>query len=404
MGIERNSKEITGDAPQVLRPDVARIIERYYPVTVEKNWVTTDTGARMMLYKRTHRMRRFVHSMAGTIAATLCILPRPLDAHHSFAPHFDLSKPVEISGTVIEYERRNPHAILHVTAMDENGLTHEYVCESHGFTQLARNGITPAMLQPGVNVTLTGSQARQDPYRCFFSTVKFDDGPNLSVNGPSEADAAPAAEIRRNDIYGSWLLVPANRSTSGPQPMMAALTEAGRTAGDAYDPFVDDPTFQCDPVAIRRVWFAPGTPLTIVREGEKIILRFEWMDVERVVHLDLAEHPADGERTTLGHSIGRFEGNTLVIETANYSAGVLRQYVESPGEPTRGMLHSETLTSTEWIRLDPESNRLSVAIQHVDRVFYNRDFDIVSAEYQPTDLKLQPFSCRPERPDGSLIN
>ena len=29
-------------------------------------------------------------------------------AHHSFAPHFDASKPVSISGTVTEYEARNP--------------------------------------------------------------------------------------------------------------------------------------------------------------------------------------------------------------------------------------------------------------------------------------------------------
>jgi len=356
------------------------------------------------LIKRASRMRLLSCGMAGSIAAMLCILPRPVDAHHSFAPHFDLSKPIEISGTVIEYERRNPHAILHVGVTDENGLTREYVCESHGFTQLARNGITPAMLQPGVSVTLTGSQARRDPYRCFFSTVEFDDGPVLSVNGATEADPTLAAEIRRNDIYGSWLLVPANRSTSGPQPMMEALTEAGQRAVEAYDPFVDDPTFRCDPVAIRRVWFAPGTPLEIVREGERINMRFEWMDVERVVHLDQTEHPADGERTTLGYSIGRFEDDTLVIETANYSAGVLRQYVESPGQPTRGMLHSEALTSTERIRFDTESNRLNVAIQHVDPVFYARDFDNVSAEYQPTDLKPQPFNCRPERPDHSLID
>jgi hypothetical protein len=31
------------------------------------------------------------------------------------------------------------------------------------------------------------------------------------------------------------------------------------------------------------------------------------------------------------------EGDTLVIETANYSAGVLNQYVETPGQPTKGL-------------------------------------------------------------------
>src|SRR5262245_62322598 len=59
-------------------------------------------------------------------------------AHHSFAPHFDRSRPVNISGTVKEYEARNPHSYLHINAVDENGRTREYVCESHGVTQLSR--------------------------------------------------------------------------------------------------------------------------------------------------------------------------------------------------------------------------------------------------------------------------
>ena len=49
-------------------------------------------------------------------------------AHHSFAPHFDANKKVNISGTVKEYEARNPHSYLHVNAVDENGRTREYVC------------------------------------------------------------------------------------------------------------------------------------------------------------------------------------------------------------------------------------------------------------------------------------
>jgi len=43
--------------------------------------------------------------------------------------------------------RRASHSYLHVQAVDENGRTEEYICESHGFTQLKRNGITSEMLQ-----------------------------------------------------------------------------------------------------------------------------------------------------------------------------------------------------------------------------------------------------------------
>lgn len=208
--------------------------------------------------------------LAGALA---CSVVTPVSAHHSFAPHFDSERPVEITGTISEYEQRNPHAYLHISATDENGRTREYVCESHGVTQLARNGIRPDMLTPGTTVTVTGSQARRDPYMCFFDTVAFADGRVLDVNGPRTRPATTAEPIARDGIYGNWLLARRRTSTSGPQPMMEFLTPVGAAAVADYDPLVDDPTFRCDPVAIRRVWGAPGTPLSISRDGDRIIDR-----------------------------------------------------------------------------------------------------------------------------------
>ena len=115
-------------------------------------------------------------------------------------------------------------------------------------------------------------------------------------------------------------------------------------------------------MAIRRVWGAPGTPLEIVRQGADIVLHHEWMDVRRIVHMNMKTHPKGGARSSLGHSIGHMEGDTLVIETANYSAGVLNQYVEQPGQPTRGLLHSAALTSVERLHLDAARQRLVVEI------------------------------------------
>jgi hypothetical protein len=324
-------------------------------------------------------------------------------AHHSFAPHFDSSKPVDISGTVLEYEARNPHSYLHIAAVDENGKTREYVCESHGTTQLTRNGISREMLAKGTPLRVAGSQSRTDPYMCFFNSVDFLDGRVLSVNGSQGARPAPTALPERSGIVGTWLLAPnPNRSTSGPQPMMQFLTPAGRAAVAAYDPFNDDPTFRCDPVAIRRVWGAPGTPLQIVREADRVVLKHEWMDVVRVVYLDMNEHPKDGPRTSLGHSIGRFEGATLVIETANYSAGVLNQYVEQPDGPTRGLLHSAALTSVERLSFDAARQRLIVEISLEDPVFFSQPFPPSRNEYAPSDLVLEPFNCSPENQHGPV--
>jgi hypothetical protein len=184
--------------------------------------------------------------------------------------------------------------------------------------------------------------------------------------------------------------------------MIQFLTAAGERAVAAYDPFRDDPTFRCDPVAIRRVWGAPGTPLRITREQDRVILRHEWMDVERIVHLNMQEHPPNGPRSSLGHSIGHFEGHTLVIETANYSAGVLNQYVEQPGQPTKGLLHSAALTSVERLRLDADRQRLIVEVTLNDPEFFTRDFDTSTTEYAPSALTLEPFNCSREGITGTI--
>jgi hypothetical protein len=324
-------------------------------------------------------------------------------AHHSFAPHFDANKPVSISGVVTEYEARNPHSYLHIAAADENGKTQEYVCESHGVTQLTRIGITPEMLKAGTQLRVQGSQSRHSLYMCFFDSVELADGRKLSVNGTPGSQRPTAAATARTDLFGTWLLAPvANRSTSGPQPMLQYLTEAGKKAVAAYDPFKDDPVFRCDPVAIRRVWGAPSTPLEVIRDGNDIVLHHEWMDVRRVVHMNMKEHPKDGPRSSLGHSIGHMEGDTLVIETANYSAGVLNQYVETAGEPTRGLLHSAALTSVERLHLDAARQRLVVEIDLADPEFFTQTFNRSTTEYAPSDLAIQPFNCSPEGVTGTI--
>src|SRR5262245_31312169 len=121
---------------------------------------------------------RFV-AMVSAVVFAMALGAFEVRAHHSFAPHFDASKPVNISGTVLSYEARNPHSYLHVNAVDENGRTREYVCESHGTTQLSRIGITPQLFKAGAKIRVTGSLSRHSPYMCFFDTVQVGDGPQL---------------------------------------------------------------------------------------------------------------------------------------------------------------------------------------------------------------------------------
>jgi hypothetical protein len=50
-----------------------------------------------------------------------------------------------------------------------------------------------------------------------------------------------------------------------------------------------------------------------------VLIRVDWLDVERVVYTDGRGHPDDGERTIKGHTIGYWEGGTLVMDTTLFS-------------------------------------------------------------------------------------
>jgi hypothetical protein len=182
------------------------------------------------------------------------------------------------------------------------------------------------------------------------------------------------------------------------------LTPAGEKAVASYDPFKDDPVFRCDPVAVQRVWQAPSTPLEIVRDGGDIVLHHEWMDVRRVIHMNTKTHPKGNARSSLGHSIGHWEGNTLVIETGNYSAGVLEQYVEQRGQPTKGLLHSASLTTVERLHVDTARQRLIVDVDITDPEFFKQPLARETMEYSPSDLKILPFKCSREGLTGTIRN
>ena len=59
---------------------------------------------------------------------------------------------------------------------------------------------------------------------------------------------------------------------------------------------------------------------TIEITDDAVRIHIDWPDVVRTVRLDLAEHPAGLEPTLLGHSIGRWEGEALVIDTVGFTA------------------------------------------------------------------------------------
>ena len=316
-------------------------------------------------------------------------------AHHSFAPHFDSNDTLSVSGTITEFEARNPHVYLRIDGTEGDGQTQAYVCESSGISTLERNGLTRDMFPVGANIRIDGVRSRRDPNFCFFRTVHLADGRTLSTSGNDRDPDADAALPRRNSIAGTWMIIPAGRSSSGPWEMINYLTPEGEAAVAGFDPFLDDPTLRCSPVGIRRVWSAPSEPLNIRPEDDRVVIHHEWMDTVRTIHLD-AEPPADVAPSTLGYSVGRFEDGVLVVETTNFAPGVLRQYVQEEGQPTRALLHSDALRVAERIGFDAETQTLNVLVERTDPKFFTRDFIPISIDYAPSNVEIAHFGCVPE--------
>lgn len=346
-------------------------------------------------------MRTRLPARVGRRAIGLCawlIAGLPITvtfAHHSFAPHFDPDDTLSITGVITGFEARNPHVYLHLEGTEEGGTLQAYVCESGGISSLERNGLTRDMFSVGARVRVDGVRGRRDPNYCFFRTVHLADGTTLNTGGTDSDPSAVTALPRRDSIEGTWFIIPGGRTSSGPWEMINYLTPEGEAAVAAYDPFRDDPTLRCSPVGIRRSWSSPSTPVNIRRQGDTVIIHHEWMDTVRTVHLNAAI-PADVSPSTLGYSVGRFEDGVLVVETTHFAPGVLRQYVEEPGQPTRGLLHSDALTVVERISFDPEAQTLNVLIERTDPGFFTRDFIPISIDYAPSDLEIGYYGCVPE--------
>jgi len=50
-----------------------------------------------------------------------------------------------------------------------------------------------------------------------------------------------------------------------------------------------------------------------------VVMNVDWMDSQRMVYLDGRAHPPASQTSLHGHSVGRWEGNALVVETTNFN-------------------------------------------------------------------------------------
>jgi hypothetical protein len=102
-----------------------------------------------------------------------------------------------------------------------------------------------------------------------------------------------------------------------------------------------DPTERCIPPGIPRTMLQPF-PWEIVQARDRVIMIFEYQSLIRQIFTDGRGHPKDLEPTYMGHAIGKFEGDTLVIDTVGFND---KTWLDPMGLP-----HSEAMHVIEHLR------------------------------------------------------
>jgi hypothetical protein len=76
-----------------------------------------------------------------------------------------------------------------------------------------------------------------------------------------------------------------------------------------------DPAFYCKPRGVPRM----GTPAQIVQTPGQVVFLYADSNVFRIIPTDGRPHRADADPSYMGDSVGRFEGDTLVVDVTNFN-------------------------------------------------------------------------------------
>lgn len=150
-----------------------------------------------------------------------------------------------------------------------------------------------------------------------------------------------------------------------------------------------------DEMALSRVCLPPSIvyaiqgpfPFEVHQTPELIVFKYEYFDQVRLVHMDGRDHPpAEAPHTKMGHSVGHWEGDDLVIETTHIAPSTITN---------NGLDHSDKIRMVERYRLSPDGNGL-VAIQWFEdpEVLDNTGARFIQWTKQPGQY-VYPYECDP---------
>jgi uncharacterized protein DUF6152 len=275
------------------------------------------------------------------------VLAAPAVAHHSAAA-FDTQQEVKVTGTVTDYRFRNPHVYMTVQVRKADGSVVEMEVEGGAAAVLNPLGFNRDSVAVGDVVTIVGNPARTKPDELMLGRDLYKrDGTYYPLN-----IASRSVYTARNDtattIAGTWFAPRTEFNAFLGGVAKWPITEKGRAAIANVDPRATTQK-DCIPVGAPALMFYPVAN-TITVQTDRVVMKVDWMDSERVIYLDGRQHPPASQTFLHGHSVGRFEGDTLVAETTNFKDHAMGLSMALPSS-TRKRL-------TERFRVGPDGKTL----------------------------------------------
>lgn len=120
------------------------------------------------------------------VALALALASSAALAHHSFAAHYDSSKPITKKGVVTEFRFTNPHGILMLDVTNEAGKVEHWTVETTAPVFMRRFGWTKDLVKPGDQVVVDGWASRDGSHLMRIRSVKRPDGTPVGT-GSQEA-------------------------------------------------------------------------------------------------------------------------------------------------------------------------------------------------------------------------
>jgi hypothetical protein len=188
----------------------------------------------------------------------------------------------------------------------------------------------------------------------------------------ADVPAAPGARARRRrDRAGSLGVVQGDGQI--PYTPAAAMKKAENAAN-----WIDrDPELKCYLPGIPRATYMPY-PFQIVQSSAKIQMIYTFSNAARTIHLDQVAGPPDD--TWMGHSVGQWEGDTLVVDVTHFND---KTWLDRAGN-----FHSDALHVVErFTPMSPDALRYEVTIE--DPNVFTKSWTIAMPIYRRLEPNIQ---------------